>query len=274
VTLTIFASEPNQVLSDLERRMAHFYQTYDSYDAFQSVSDGGDLRYLIYDDIRERTANGRSCRVLEFGAGRSGFARELGDLRPHVEMTFQDVTDQNREHLAQEGDRVIIGDLLDETGEYDIIFSSYVFEHVSHPRRLLDHVFQLLSPGGKLFLCCPRYDFPNYLSHSADHYTSVKRMGIAAWLMMRRGYTMLTGRPAFLVHLDPAVLSIDWTPDRDAIHWVSQHDIKAHFRNRAQVTRLRVPTKNWKRELLDRYCKLLVSIEKPHDAAKLSQRTT
>lgn len=81
----------------LRQRLDAYYATTGDYPAFQQPSDVGYFWKLLLSSIDAVIKRRGVCRVLEFGAGRSGFAvflRENG-LRDKVVLTMHDVTSTN-----------------------------------------------------------------------------------------------------------------------------------------------------------------------------------
>ncbi|MDD5349967.1 MAG: methyltransferase domain-containing protein [Chthoniobacteraceae bacterium] len=225
----------------LGQRMEQYYQTEPGYAAFTHVNNLPEqwkhIRAAILAVLRKQP----QCRVLEVGAGRSGFPSYMADHRASLHYTAQDITQCNADYLAAIADAVHFGRVSAmEDQHFDIIFSTFVFEHESTPRRSLEKLFGMLEPEGSLFLFCPRYDMPLYLPHSADHYSAARRMAITLFLLGARLWTRLSGRPMFFIHTDPALFHLPWGRDRDAIHWVSLGDVRALFRHRGRVERLRL----------------------------------
>jgi SAM-dependent methyltransferase len=241
-----FATDPDPRLLELEDRMAQFYESDSDYTVFRKemVTGHDGLWECVRADLRQRLETHPTCRVLEFGAGRTGFARALGDLRSRVHFVAQDITSQNQEFLKNEADTIHIGplDTLRSRDPFDAIFSSYVVEHLTRPRAMLDRCISLLRPGGTLYIRCSRYDWPFRLSPSADHYGWGRRTGLAISLIASRMRTWLTGEPGFWVHLDPAILHLSWQHDRDAVHWASYGDMKAYCRGRYRLRPLTTET--------------------------------
>ena len=246
-----FTTEDSSEAEKLRERMDAFYASCPTYTAFQEPvpkpSEWDHVKVAVSETI---AARGR-CRVLEFGAGLSGFSDYLGELRPSVDLTVQDVTPVNEHYLRPRADRLHIGSVLEIAGQFDVIFSTFVFEHVSDPRRTLEKLLTLLAPGGSLYIFCPRYDIPFYISHSADHYGRLRQFALGLEVMMHRTWSLLSRKPAFLIHCDPAVLKMEWRMDRDAIHWVSLIDLRLAFRGRGVVRKLPIPSGGWK----DRFVK-------------------
>ncbi|MBL4621263.1 MAG: methyltransferase domain-containing protein [Immundisolibacteraceae bacterium] len=102
--------------------------------------------------------------VLEIGAGDRGLYRRLKDWWPSTEYKSYDI-DPNTEHDFH--------DLNEITGSYDIICMFEVIEHVSPETAtaILKKCYQVMSPGGLLFITTPNTFYPpNYL-RDATHIT-------------------------------------------------------------------------------------------------------
>jgi len=259
-------SEPTLCIEDdvrvrsLRFKLDEFYERTTDYLAFQGISDHRSCWGHIRTVIDQVLAEGGKCRVLEVGAGRTGFARSLGECRSRVHFIAQDVTGQNKEFLEQEADAVHVGDIATLETTVDIVFSTFVLEHVTNPRRHLEDCWARLRPGGTLFIFCPRYDFPGYLSHSADHRGALSRARLAAGLLFHRFVTLLTSRPAFLVHVDPSVFHLPWAIDRDAVHWVSLFDLRCLFAGRGKVRPLKLSAGAGKDWIVKRWLQVAVMI--------------
>jgi len=218
----------------LRAKLDHFYRDFSDYNAFRSPSNVAHFWPLLIPAIDAVCRRRETCRILEFGAGRTGFARTLLDhgLRKKVNFTTHDITDKNRLWLEQEADAICIGGVPAITGEYDVIFSTFVLEHMTDPQESLSHLWTLLASGGTLVVTCPRYDLPFYLPPSCDHLKFMDRLALAVKLLGWRTRTLLTGTPAFRLLDDLAMFHLPWAQDRDAVHLVSYYDLRAFFRRR------------------------------------------
>ncbi|MDD5147097.1 MAG: class I SAM-dependent methyltransferase [Candidatus Daviesbacteria bacterium] len=47
---------------------------------------------------------------------------------------------------------------------FDLVYSAYVFEHLTNPAKVLDEAIRLISPKGRLVLLSPNYGAPNRAS--------------------------------------------------------------------------------------------------------------
>lgn len=217
----------------LKQKLYHYYNSVTDYTVFAEVSSKvlcwSHLERAIRQILRYRKDK-QTVRILEVGAGRSGFGNWLKaiGLREVVHWSAQDVTRQNAEWLDSEADRVWYDDIgtIKEREEFDIVFSTYVFEHVSDPSIHLDIIYGLLVPGGSLFIFCPRYDFPGYLCPSSKHLNLFNRAQLFLQWGSNRCLSLLRGRPSFLLQTDVAAFHVPFFIDSDAVHWVSLLDLK------------------------------------------------
>jgi len=257
----LLVPETDPVVHDLRTRLDAFYRTTDDYEAFQNRSWHPNLWCFVVDEVVR--FKGKTCRILEIGAGRSGFADYLRERGVSAHLTAHDVTQQNETYLKEQADDVIIGPLPSITGVFDIIFSTFVLEHTTDPVATLETSWSLLKAGGRLFIFCPRYDAPFYLPPSADHYSGVARAHIALQLAVARFRTLVTRKARFFVHTDPAVFTLPWKRDRDVVHWVSYFDLAIFFKSRGQLRKLHVPSGSWKDAIVKNFLQVKMVVDKP-----------
>lgn len=266
---------PPLQLSQLEDRMQAYYSAVADYPAFHTPSDHPlEWRHVLAEVIRTSLV-AQPVAILEFGSGRSGFPNWLRQkLVPYpttsVSITCQDVTATNQTYLLEVADQVLIGPLeqgMLPADRFDIIFSTHCFEHVARPEALLHTCIILLKPGGTLLLFAPRYELPFYLSPSSVNLAPIPRLLLGLRLLLIRLFTVLRGRPAFVIDTAPACLDRPFERDADAIHWISEHDVNLFARrNGLRLSRLDVShhaapfSKQW---LIDQFGKLSVCLQKP-----------
>jgi len=244
---------------DLRCRLDDFYRNVPDYSAFHESSNQVPCWEQVARELHRRIQqNGEPhilLRVLEVGAGRSGFGNWLLEqgIRDRFHWTAQDVTDQNLPWLAEHADVLHIGDVssLDLAQSFDIIFSTYVLEHITDPVSHLNTLHTLLRPGGSLLIFCPRYDVPGYLAPSCRHLGRLTRLRISLTVAWHRIQTLLTRKSAFLIQTDLAAFHGPFFTDADAVHWVSEMDL--HFwakrldssLKRLAVGKARFGSKDW-----------------------------
>jgi SAM-dependent methyltransferase len=106
---------------------------------------------------------GRSppVRIVEAGCGRQW---ALGDLGTAIHVTGIDLDPEAlrlRVERRKDLDVAIHGDLMEvelAAGSYDVVFSSWVLEHLEHPDAALDRFFSWLRPGGLVVAIFPDRD--------------------------------------------------------------------------------------------------------------------
>ncbi len=246
---------------DLRQALERFYQTTTDYLAFNETSHHPDRWEIVTSEISEIVVRKGACRVLEFGAGRSGFGKHFRSR--NVYYVAQDITGANRDHLKKYSDGFYAGDLSGLQGRFDVIFSTFAFEHVTRPLEVLEKCWELLDAGGVLLLFCPRYDLPGYLPPSLDHLSRSRRVFVAFQVMFRRLWTVLSGTPAFLLIADPSVLHRPWSRDRDAVHLASRFDLVVWAKHRAQVRVHGVASHGLKDWVVKNLLQINVSLHKP-----------
>jgi SAM-dependent methyltransferase len=224
----LFISNKNVELLVLQDKLLNFYKTNNAYTAYVEESNH-DLQWdSIIELINVKYKRNDQIKILEIGAGKSGFYHKLKFILPNYKYYTHDITEQNKEHLLNNSDKAIIGDINNIKENFDIIFSTYVFEHIANPEESLNHLVTMLNNDGSLIIFSPRYDFPFYISPSAKHYSIKKRIFISFWLYFFKIKMGLKRKSFFLIHKDPAVLYKKWATDYDAIHWVSFSLLKTY----------------------------------------------
>ncbi|MDX1381516.1 MAG: methyltransferase domain-containing protein [Xanthomonadales bacterium] len=160
---------------------------------------------------------GRPLQVLEAGCGRQ-WRVDLGG-RP-VELTGVDLDEDAVRARQQEHadlDHVHIADLNEidfPTASFDVVFSSYVLEHVEQADRTLENFHRWLRPGGLIILRIPDpRSVYGFVARVTPHWFHV---AVYRWLFGDRN----AGKPGFApyrVHYHPVV-------SREGIHQFAQRN--------------------------------------------------
>lgn len=273
---------PPECRDHLRQRLLDFYNSVADYSAFQAPSQQRQCWGHLAAWIRSRISDdsSRRLRILEIGAGRSGFGSYLAKqgIRHHVDWICQDVTPANRDWLEKEADQVWIGDEQTFAGaRADLVFSTYVFEHVINPSAHLSALREALflrDKGGTVMIFSPKYDIPGYLCPSTRHLSRRARIRIAWLVAFHRLQTLVTGRPSFLIQTDLAAFSLPFFTDADAAHWVSGLDLAAWAgRNGARLQRLPMrAAKSWSRDaVIKRHATLAARLDWPSPGDRVVQ---
>jgi SAM-dependent methyltransferase len=100
-------------------------------------------------------------RIVEAGCGRKW---ALGDLGTEIQITGIDLDPEAlrlRVEQRKDLDTAIQGDLMEvevPAASYDMVFSSWVLEHLEDPEAALDRFFSWLRPGGLVVAILPDRD--------------------------------------------------------------------------------------------------------------------
>jgi SAM-dependent methyltransferase len=106
-------------------------------------------------------AHDGTIKVVEAGCGR---AWTLGDLGARTHILGIDLDGEAlRLRAEQQGDldEILHGDLMEvrlNPSEYDLVFNSFVLEHLEKPADALDRFFKWLKPGGVVAVIIPDKD--------------------------------------------------------------------------------------------------------------------
>lgn len=262
------SSEEKQVL---RHNFNQYYENVNDYIAFSSVSQQDQCWIHIKASICERLKlnKGKNIHVLEIGAGRSGFGEWLKKegLRDNVDYWVQDVTSQNEGCLKTQADHMIYGDIneISNKNYFNIIFSTYVLEHVTNPSQHLDHLYDLLAKDGSLYIFCPRYDMPGYLCPSSRHLSWLTCLTLEIQRSIARLGSFLNNRPAFLIQTDVAAFHVPFFLDADAVHWVSLLDLRLWaYKKKSRVRKLKMghPALGSKDWMVKRFLTCAVEVQK------------
>ena len=102
--------------------------------------------------------------MLDLGCGYGYFGRACAERG--MEVTYGDLEDLREESLKDQPFRQVDLNTTDLTslGQYDLVTCSNVLEHLKNPDHLLQHLDQLLKPGGVFYL-----SWTNWLSPWGGH---------------------------------------------------------------------------------------------------------
>jgi SAM-dependent methyltransferase len=266
-TTDCFVSRPtysDSAIRDLRQKLDAFYATTKTYIAFDEGTLHEEWFALLRPHLLDQLERKPQIRLLEVGAGKSTFSRPLAEVRDRVEYHVQDITPQNREYLETVCDRALIGDLSSIEGQYDVIYHTFVLEHVCAPETFLANVERLLAPGGLHVVICPRYDLPGYLCPSLRHLGAFQRLAVRVRLALSRACAAVDGRVRFLVNTNPAVFHQPFFRDSDAVHLVSGLDVRRwHNRRGYKVQSLIPKSYGLKDAIVKRFALLAIVCERP-----------
>ncbi len=129
--------------------------------AFSPKSEQDAAHILQHIQTYAAAHSNRELRLLEAGCGQR-WELDMGDI-PYYLIGIDQSAEalQLRKERQQDLDEAIVGDLSTTempSSSFDIIYSSYVLEHVAGAQRVLENFTRWLKPGGLMVLRIPDAD--------------------------------------------------------------------------------------------------------------------
>lgn len=110
----------------------------------------------------KRKCNGSDVRILEAGCGALWPLRLEGVPYKLTAVDIDAKALERRKQNARDIDEIRVGDLLTPDlfppASFDVIYNSFVLEHIDGAERVLDHFLTWLVPGGLMILRFPDRD--------------------------------------------------------------------------------------------------------------------
>ena len=142
--------------------------------------------------VRRYSNNADSA--VDFGAGIGTFSGCLG--LPPEKVHCIEIEASSRQVILEKGFNAYSGIAELANGSVPYIFSLNVLEHIENDAAALHDLFQLLSPGGRLFLYVPAFEalFTSMDAHVGHHRryrmsSLVKRVEEAGFMVEKSAYT-------------------------------------------------------------------------------------
>lgn len=269
MSVTMRSSDPSAAphLDALVARLKLFYTTTTSY--FDNAETTSKSRFYeaflpILESLIEEQGH---ISVLEFGVGRTRFPNWLTSkgLRQSISFVAQDISSLDRDWLDEVSDEVLIGDVADcvEPEKYDLVFSTFVYEHLVFPESVVQACFAGLRPRGVLILFSPNYTMLGYIPPALRHLTKPKQLITHLRLVVSAQLSKLMRRPNYWIVTDPALFFGSYFRDADAVHMVSRNDIVLTLPREAQRLPLNIPAASLRDWIYTRFMLLAVAYRKP-----------
>ncbi len=251
-------------LDRLRRRMRRFYTSNRSY--YEEAARGDKARF--YAEIVNVCGldAGEPRAVLELGVGRPAFPVYCREHGIRVEYQCQDVVpwEQNAAEFAHLVPRDCYYEgrfpQIEFERQYDVVFSTFVWEHVVNPHAFVQRIRDLVKPGGHAVFIGPRYDFPLYVNPAMRHFPFLKIIGFQVRSLV--GGFLCRSEPSFYIVETPRCFAEPYRRDYDAVHNVLERDCDLAFKD-WDKTRLRPANATLRGRLLERLLLLSVAYRKP-----------
>ena len=183
------------------KEIADIYAGYDVY--YQS----GGLEQLVWDAAASTTLRRsellcrrlaetgllpRSGRVLDVGCGNGAFLAAMAEEVEGWALFGLELDRRSEERLRGiPGFReLIVADVLETPGTYELVTMIHALEHMTEPLKTLEALRRNLAPGGLLFIECPNAaanPFDLVIADHASHFTPVS----LARILARAGFEVL-----------------------------------------------------------------------------------
>jgi SAM-dependent methyltransferase len=263
--LIVRASTQDPQIGYLAERLAAFYYGNQKY--YLSAEGEKDAIYQpLCDVIQTKFAAQGRISVLELGAGRTRFPQYAAKhgLGNRLSFTAHDIDETNVAYYESEGIQHAVGPVIDliGRGRFDVAFSTFVLEHVPDPQGFLDASAKLIEHGGLMVIVCPKYDYPFYVPPALRWLRRWQQVFVNLRLVMQNALVHVTRRPNFWICIEPAVFHRPWRRDYDAVHLVTEADIRTYLRPNFRVRRLQLVRANWRQAILDRLILLSLVAER------------
>jgi 2-polyprenyl-3-methyl-5-hydroxy-6-metoxy-1,4-benzoquinol methylase len=105
----------------------------------------------------DESCKGRKLDVLDYGGGGGQFALVCKSHFPEASVFITDISDESLlDEWRALNIQIPFRSFATDDTRFDFIFMNDVFEHVTHPGRVLRQLAGKLKPGGKLFIDTPK----------------------------------------------------------------------------------------------------------------------
>jgi len=104
-------------------------------------------------------------KVLDIGCGEGSKIIELDNLISNLDCYGIDISRQAIQSAREQAPHIKfesgnIEQLPYPDNQFDVVFSTFTFEHVTNPQAILDEMLRVLKPQGKIIIVCPNFGSP------------------------------------------------------------------------------------------------------------------
>ena len=132
---------------------------------------------LLESYLQQQVSDGKVLQILEAGCGRQWCFRMDGIAYELTGVDMDPAALEARRRTKRDLSHCIVGDLRTvalEPNKYDVIYNSFVLEHVRGAEQVLENFVQWLRPGGILILRVPDRDgVQGFLARLTPHWIHV-----------------------------------------------------------------------------------------------------
>ena len=256
-------------LAELRHAMLRFYYSDGSYYERAASSD----KARFYAEVVSATglSHKKGAAVLELGVGTPSFPAYCPARGIVIDYECQDVVPWTR-NACRPVDLVPKeafhhGDFLELRfgRRYELVFSTFMWEHVVRPKRFAEKIQDLVSPGGYAVFINPKYDFPLYVNPAMRHFPFHKILAFK----LKTSVAVLVGpgRPQFNMIGTPRCLVESYERDYDGVHNVLERDLDLTFSGWRKI-RLRPKLTSLRGRIFERLILLAVAYRRPESISR------
>jgi SAM-dependent methyltransferase len=132
---------------------------------------------VLAEHIRQRANVGTALRILEAGCGQKWDLNLAGTQYVLTGVDLDEVALKMRMNVAKDLDEIIVGDLRNvqlTDSTYDVIYCSYVLEHVKGAEGVLRNFLRWLKPSGLILIQIPDpYSVKGFVTRVTPHWFHV-----------------------------------------------------------------------------------------------------
>lgn len=132
------------------------------------------LAKVIVKEVRPELQNSKSKSLIDYGSGTGLVSLELTDLVDSILLVdsskqMLEVAEAKISHKGITNSKVLYSDFTQETPELkaDIVLLSLVLLHIPDTNKILQELFNILNPGGKLIMI--DFDKNDKINHPKVH---------------------------------------------------------------------------------------------------------
>jgi len=224
----------NDEIKIMNKKMEKYYEKADDYPVYKIETKSTQFWEKMIPEILNQLNYKKKIKILEIGAAKTGFYNFLKKKKLHKKISFavHDINKRNKKwYIKNKIKKKYFFDINKINEKFDIVFSTYVLEHVVNPRNFLIKQIKMLNKKGSIFIFCPRYDFPMYLNPSSRHFNLWTKIILIFSHIYYRAFSLIFKKSYFLIQNDLAAFHNSFYTDADSMHWVSKFELESFFKN-------------------------------------------
>ena len=161
-------------------------------------------------------------KVLDVGCGSGENSVHISGIADYTGLEYSSAALEMAQEYASETTRFLQGDaenLPFEDNNFDVVLSTHVIEHLTHPEKVIAEEVRVCKPGGRIMIIGPSWELPWLYPPSCI--TRAKSFGWRFNWTLDRAKKLLLNDPSFDMIENPDVLEGEYIEDNDTTYAVS-----------------------------------------------------